>query len=589
MRPIDLVRSDVMGCEWDHAPYLLFSQNVEPLVYYSHLLPALGGLAIILLIWSQGSRSFLNTLIVILALLFTSWSVFDLILWATDTPELQIFLWSTLIFINSLIYVTALCLIYVFIRQKAPPFRYSLVVAFLLLPVFLLAPTQFNLLGFDYTNCYRLAIEGPLWLYTYIIELVFVLWILVLAFRHIPNLTTEKRKQAVLLITGITLFLIAFSWGNLVGFFTAEWDVAQYGLFGLPVFLGFIIYLIVRFKSFDVRLFTTEALTISLWLLLLGLLFLDSMSTARPIILITLVLFGILGTKLILTARSELRQREELEQLTGSLKHMNERLTEVDRMKTEFVSIASHQMRSPLTAISGYASLILEGSYGPTSREIKDAVAKIFRSSKSMSVAVDDFLNVTRIEQGRIQLDKETFDLRELVHNTYDEYALVAQHRGLRLDLSIEPQEPVIVHADRNKIKQSLNNLIDNALKYTKEGWVKVALTCTTECATMAVSDSGIGIPKADQAQLFEKFTRAGNANSANVQGTGLGLYIVKHFVNMHKGSIWFESEDSKGTTFFISLPIGEGPPDSAHKPKVLDLLRESAPLPREAQGREDR
>lgn len=271
--------------------------------------------------------------------------------------------------------------------------------------------------------------------------------------------------------------------------------------------------------------------------------------------------------------KREVEQRKKVEQLADNLKHANERLTELDKMKTEFVSIASHQMRSPLTAISGYSSLILEGSYGATNREIKEVVSKIFRSSKSMSVAVDDFLNVTRIEQGRVQLDRENFDLKELVQNTYDEYMFVAEQRGLDLQLDIVTHTTVSIYGDRNKIKQSLSNLVDNALKYTKEGWVRIGLACTKECATLSVADSGIGIPASDQERLFQKFTRATNANSATVQGTGLGLYIVKHFVNMHQGSIWFESNGENGTTFFISLPIKEGPVCQEHKPKVIDLM----------------
>jgi signal transduction histidine kinase len=247
---------------------------------------------------------------------------------------------------------------------------------------------------------------------------------------------------------------------------------------------------------------------------------------------------------------------EKLIDTNAELAEKNKRLEELDQMKTEFVSIASHQLRAPLTAIKGYTSLILEGSYGAVPESLTEAMDRIFESSKFMASAIDDFLNITRIELGKMKYEFSIFDLNALAEQTYQEFMPLAEKK--HLELHFESGGNVMVEADENKTKQVLNNLLDNAIKYTPEGTVSIAVAndASTKKVAVTISDTGIGVSKEDQSKLFAKFSRASNVGAAHVQGTGLGLFVAKEMTHAMHGEITLQSEGvGKGSTTIFSLP----------------------------------
>ncbi len=241
------------------------------------------------------------------------------------------------------------------------------------------------------------------------------------------------------------------------------------------------------------------------------------------------------------------------------LENANARLKELDRQKTEFVSIASHQLRSPLTAIKGYASLLLEKSFGTLPEEAMGAIQKIFTSSQYMAVSIEDFLNVSRIELGTIKFDKVDFDLATMVREVTEELTPTAEGRKLILTFVGKCEVPCIINGDLGKLRQVVLNLVDNAMKYTPKGTITVTATTNAKdkMARIEVKDTGVGIPKEIMPKLFGKFIRAANANEVNVMGTGLGLFVAKQFVESHGGRIWPESEgQGKGSTFIVEFPL---------------------------------
>ena len=571
MGPLDYITIDALQCQWDAASFFLFSDNVfSPLIYYSHLFPAIAGLILAVIIWSHTHKSPINNVFATIALLFSTWSLLDLVLWASERPDVIMFVWSSLIYFEVLIYAACLYLAYLFFDKADPPFKTKVLAILLTLPPIILAPTSLNLIGIDYTNCDREAIEGPLWhFYTYAAELIFACWIVVLGMERWRTTKNPKhRKEITIFTTGIMLFLLTFSWGNIVGSLSEDWAVAQYGLFGMPIFLAFIIYLIVRFQAFNTKILGTEALVLSLWVLLLSLLFLQTIDTARPIIMLTLLLFGLLGVQLVRGVKREIEQRVYIEALARDLAVANDRLKELDRQKTEFVSIASHQLRSPLTAMTGYASLLLDGDLGEISKEAREAILKIFESGKSMAVAIDDFLNVTRIEQGRMQYTMEEFAIHDLAKQVIAELSIIADRKKLILDYESDVSG-VRIYGDQGKVKQILTNIVDNAIKYTPGGKVSIRLTQNTDAKTIsvAVTDSGIGLSDIDIQKLFGKFSRAENANTVSVRGTGLGLFIAREMAHAHGGEITVTSPGrGKGTTFTLTLPERASTPVSGKK-----------------------
>ena len=564
MNPFDLIANDALQCAWGTAPFLFISDNVfSPLIYYSHIMPALAGLFLAFVVWRQKERFLTNHLFIYLALAFSLWCLLDLMLWAHENPSVIMFVWSSLIYIEPTIYLAAAYLLYVFTVERDISFKTKLFMFATMLPPIVLGPTHLNLSAFDYTNCDREAVEGPLWYYIYFLEVCVTLWMVVFGLHTAMNktLSMSKRVQVGLLTTGLTFFFLAFSWGNIVGSFSADWALAQYGLFGMPVFLGSIIYLIVRFQTFRIRVLGVTTLVGTLWILLFSILFLQTIDSARPVILITLVFFGLLGFFLVRSVQQEIQTAERLKILTvdlektnGQLEGANMKLKELDQMKSEFLSIASHQLRAPITAVRGYAANINEGEYGKVPKNLKEPLETVQESARLMAQSIEDYLNISRIEQGRMKFEKSDFDLADLAKKVVRELTPVAEKKKLKLAAHVP--DDLFVNADVGKIKQVLTNLIDNAIKYTPTGSVTVTMEKKDAVARLTITDTGVGIPPEEIGLLFEKFKRARGANKVNTTGTGLGLYVAKQLTEGNGGKIWVESDgQGKGSRFIVELP----------------------------------
>ena len=228
-----------------------------------------------------------------------------------------------------------------------------------------------------------------------------------------------------------------------------------------------------------------------------------------------------------------------------------------DDRKNEFISLATHQIRGPLGAIRGYVSLLLEGGYGNVPKEFIEPLDIIFRSTDTLNKTVSDFLDISRIEQGEMKYYLKDFNIVDLVHEVVDEMKLGIEKDNLELRLKISKEE-CVVHEDKAKLKQVLINLVDNAHKYTKNGWIEIGLHKNKkETVIFSVKDSGVGISKETMPLLFKKFSRAQDAHGVNILGTGLGLYIAKKILEAKGGRIWAESEGkNKGSQFFVELNI---------------------------------
>ena len=230
----------------------------------------------------------------------------------------------------------------------------------------------------------------------------------------------------------------------------------------------------------------------------------------------------------------------------------------LDEHKSEFVAIASHQLRSPLTAIRGYASLIEEGSFGEVPEQIKEALNRISESAKFMALSIDDFLNVSRIESGNMKYEAKDFNLMEQTKHTVQDLRSDAIKRGLTLLFKTSVTGGGIVHADFGKTQQILHNLINNALKYTRQGSVTVLVRDDPANKLLSVEfvDTGIGMSPETLKDLFRKFARAKVAGSANIMGTGLGLFVARSMARAMNGDVTAYSEGvGKGSCFVLTLP----------------------------------
>lgn len=233
-----------------------------------------------------------------------------------------------------------------------------------------------------------------------------------------------------------------------------------------------------------------------------------------------------------------------------------EKLAHANQLKSEFISIASHQLRSPLTNIRWELDLVLAQLKEGLSKEQIEKLESIKENNKRMIDLVNDLLNVSRIEQGQLNLRPEMISLEKEIQKTIKEYELFAKANNIKLNLEIEQNLPLIL-IDEQAIKIALDNLIDNAIRYTKGGGqVKIALKKKNGSVRCQIQDQGVGIPKKDRNKIFQKFFRSQNIMKYQTQGTGLGLFIAKAIIKNSKGKIGFRSQEDKGTTFWFELPI---------------------------------
>jgi PAS domain S-box-containing protein len=229
---------------------------------------------------------------------------------------------------------------------------------------------------------------------------------------------------------------------------------------------------------------------------------------------------------------------------------------EVDRMKSEFISLASHQLRTPLSAIKTYTHMLIDGYMGDITPAQRKSLRTILSAANRMNELISTLLNITRIESGTITIQPKTLHLDKVVEEVIKELALNAADKQIGLSLQKIGRSPVTAKTDNLIIKEILINLISNAIKYTPDGGsVLVEVKGRPKDVLLRVIDTGWGIPKYSQDQVFSKFFRAQNVLKRETSGTGLGLYLVKGLLERLGGTIWFESEEGKGTTFSFTIP----------------------------------
>jgi signal transduction histidine kinase len=258
--------------------------------------------------------------------------------------------------------------------------------------------------------------------------------------------------------------------------------------------------------------------------------------------------------------------REKVRQATAELRHANVELKELDKAKDEFISMASHQLRTPLTAVRGYTSMVMDGDFGKVSGDQKDTLKQAFDAATRMTRLVDDLLNVSRIQSGKFRIERADVDLNKVLPEEVSMLASAAEMKHVALTFHKPKSAVPVLQIDEGKTRQCLMNLMDNAIYYSAAaasgGKVEVYLEADKDWVSFKVMDNGIGVPKSEQDKLFKKFYRAPNAQKTRPDGTGLGLFLVGKVVKDQGGEIIFESEEGKGSTFGFRLPVkasGEG------------------------------
>ncbi len=246
--------------------------------------------------------------------------------------------------------------------------------------------------------------------------------------------------------------------------------------------------------------------------------------------------------------------KRKVEYQTRELKQINEELKKSNRGKSEFINMASHQLRTPLTSLKGYISMLRDGYYGSFSEEAKEKLDILFNSTERLIGLVNNLLNISRIDLGKLEPKLEKADIVKLVESSFMEMKIRGEEKNLSINLDI-PESEIFLDFDYSQMNAVVSELIDNSIKYTLEGSVKVGVKEEDERVLIYVSDTGAGLLKDEVGKIFSRFTRGEAGLTYFTEGTGLGLHIIKRYLDLHNGSIWAESEGrGKGSTFYIEL-----------------------------------
>lgn len=246
----------------------------------------------------------------------------------------------------------------------------------------------------------------------------------------------------------------------------------------------------------------------------------------------------------------------KIAEATAQLRTSNSKLRKLDEAKDEFISMASHQLRTPLTSVKGYISMALEGDAGKLNEQQRKLLGEAFISAQRMVYLIGDFLNVSRIQTGKFVIEAKPINLAELVAEEVDQLIVTAQRRNIKLEYH-KPASIPPMNLDEDKMRQVIMNFIDNAIYYSKpNSTVNIELLTTARDVQLKVKDTGIGVPDTERHHLFTKFYRAANAREVRPDGTGVGLFMAKKVIMAHGGSVIFESQVGKGSTFGFSMPL---------------------------------
>jgi PAS domain S-box-containing protein len=257
-----------------------------------------------------------------------------------------------------------------------------------------------------------------------------------------------------------------------------------------------------------------------------------------------------------LTERKQME--DDLVRANTELKHQQEELTILNQVKDEFISLASHQLRTPATGVKQYIGLVLQGFLGELPEKQREVLEKAYASNERQIELINDLLRVAQIDAGKIVLKKAAVNINDLVEDVVAEQRDSFQKRCQQIKVST-PSKPVIAQVDSRRFRMVLDNLVDNASKYTPDkGNINVSLDLIDGYLSIYVSDNGVGIKEEDIDRLFTKFTRIGNMLSDEVGGSGLGLYWANKVVQLHSGYIEVESKVGIGTKFTVIIPMEE-------------------------------
>ncbi len=536
--------------------YFLYSPDVPTILYYAQVPATFIALLISFYAFWNGRHLLLNKLLLVISILFSFWTLFTLIAWTNIHSNFIMFIWSFFGLILGLISIFCIYFIYVFLEKKDVSTKTKSVFLALLLPIFIAGPTNFNIHGFNLTVCDAFNFEWlPFKFYYTSLGVIAMIWILVLLITKYRIANSSLRKQIVLMGMGIELFLFSLFGMEFIATYLARIgilpnsEIELYGLFGMVIFMIYISILMVQFKTFNVKLIATQALVWGLVILIGSQFFFIKTPTNMILNGFTFVTSIIFGFFLVRSVKNEIRQKNKLLELTINLRTLL-------KQRESLVHLVTHKVKGSFTRTKFIFAGILDGTFGQISPEIKKVAEQGLDFDNGGIQTVDLVLNVANMQNGLIKYDMKQIDFKDIVLQTTNDKKLGVEMKGLKLETEIKDGSYNMT-GDAFWLKEVINNLIENSIKYTREGTITVVLEDGNEKIKLTVKDTGIGITEEDKKNLFTEGGRGKDSVKVNVDSTGYGLYTVKLIVDAHKGTVSAQSEGpGKGSQFHVELPV---------------------------------
>ncbi len=523
------------------------------IAYYSHLIPLLLVFVISALVIYRSNFALLPRCFGYFAAFFCLWLLGDVIAWTAKDYYLVAFVWAPLDYINILFYLFGAYFYLVLLIEKDLTNKWKMLLFSPAFPAWWITLSNKSFSNFEQPVCEALNNEFlsqyKLWVEIGVIALVIIAAIIGW---HKNN---DKRWQIATVGIALTLFFDVFGLTEYISSQTGIYEINLYSLFILPLFVFLIIYSITNLGIFKIKLLGFQLLAYALIVMVGSQFFFLEGSTSKALAIITFLLSLGFGILLVRTGQREIEARKKIEGLVVDLEKANEHLKELDRQKDELLSIVSHQLATPITSVKWYLEMLQDGDVGELKEEQKKHVHSMQAIAADLTDLVGMILDVSRIQLGRMRIDKQPLDLAEFFKEILETVEPKAIEKHINFVKNLPASYPA-ANLDKRYTRMTVENLLTNAIKYTPEkGDVTIDVQIKDNKLYCSVKDTGCGIPKAEQDKIFGKLFRASNVRNT-VDGNGFGLYVAKGAVEAQGGSIRFESAEGKGTTFSVELPL---------------------------------
>lgn len=515
------------------------------------------------IVYFNNRESATNKAFLAFSLVSVVWGILNFASYQVSSPEVSLWLWRLVIFSAVWFCFGIFHLATVFPKPQVSQtrvYRFILIPLVALSSLMTLTPLVFaQLTSIPAPGVVPVIENGPL---IPVFGLTVALLVLGAVYRFVKKMrkaTGALRQQYFLIMLGTFVtfaLLIVFNYVLPTNF--RIFAFIPFGAVFIFPFIAANAYAIYEYRLFNVKVIATQLLAFLLTVVTLLQVFFSAELLEVVFRVSTFVLVLVASIFLVQSVMREVEQREEIERLAENLKVANEKLKELDKLKSQFLSIASHDLRAPLTIVRNFISLLLDGTYGTLTPAAKEGLHQVFDRATDMTKSVDTYLNVSRIEQGSMKYDFIEIELLPLVQNAVNAFRQNAEKKSLAISFTFSPDlKGAKAKLDVAKINEVLNNLLDNSIKYTLKGSLDISAVRQGNIARLIFKDTGVGMSKETIGKLFQLFSTGEASKKVNTSSTGVGLYITKAHVLAHGGKIWAESEgEGRGSTFILELPL---------------------------------